>query len=162
MLLKRKIRKEDLIMNNPHDGPMGIFSGQEDEKVFKRFYGTLSIENAEKISNKILSVLKDKKYIFVTVYEYRGYEPETRVNQELHNGNNGTLLNFWYGENKEYAGFYFCDSYGIWGCSTSSKDGQYDSEFNSPYIVINPNQITITQRTPAGMMCYWQITIQDE
>ena len=130
--------------------------------MFEKFYGTLSIENIEKVSKLILETLENKKYVFVCNYEYKNYKPETRVNQKLKNGNNKSPLSFWYGDKKNYAGFNFGDTYGVWGCSTSSKDGKYDPEFNNPYIVVTQNQVTITQRTPEGKMCYWQLTVQNE
>jgi len=126
------------------------------------WYGTLSVKNIEKVADMIYAVLKGRKYSFVDVYEYRRYKPETRLNQRLENGSNGSPLSIYFDDENRYAGFNFCDTYGVWGCSTSNQDGQYDPEFNSPYIVIENNKITITQRTPEGRMCYWQMAVDYE
>ncbi|HBI38182.1 MAG TPA: hypothetical protein DDY71_11105 [Spirochaetia bacterium] len=128
----------------------------------KNWFGTLTINNIELIANNILEILSGKKYIFVDVYEYLEYKPHTRINQKLENGSSGSPLSVYYDEHKKYAGFNFCDTYGIWGCSTSTQEDRYDPSFTNPYIVIEWNQITVKQKTPAGMMCYWQITVVEE
>lgn len=123
------------------------------------WYGTLTIDNIQEVADAILEKLSGKTYAFVSAYEYRRYEPETRLNQRLHNGTNGSPLSVYYGENGDYAGFNFCDTYGVWGCSTNTNQKNWDSSYNNPYIVFDYDQITITQRTPAGKLAYWQITI---
>lgn len=128
-----------------------------------KFHGTLTIKNVEFVAKSVLEMLNAKRYTFVSVYEYKNFEPETRVHQELKNGTNGSPLSVWFDEKNvmpEFAGFNFCDSYGSWGLSTSQKDGYYDSNFDAPYIVIDWNSITMTLRTPAGLLAYWQITLE--
>lgn len=129
----------------------------------KTFHETLTLDNIEVTAKRILNMLYDKKYTFVCVYEYKNFVPETRVHQELRNGTNGSPLSIWFDEKNspsQFAGFNFCDSYGTWGLSTSLKSGYYDANFNAPYVVIDWNSITITLRTPAGLLAYWQITVE--
>jgi hypothetical protein len=135
---------------------------KENEMGRTKWYGTLSVNNIKEVANMIYTVLKGRKYSFVDVYEYRRYEPETRLNQCLKNGSNGSPLSIYFDDDNKYAGFNFCDTYGIWGCTTNRHDEQYDPEFNNPYIVIEDDQVTITQRTPEGRMCYWQMMVNYE
>ncbi|SRR5258706_8789230 len=121
-------------------------------------YGTVTISNIEEFANKALALLFGKNYTFVSVYEYKRFEPETRTGNHLVNGNNGSPLST-YKEN-EYAGFNFCDTYGVWGLSTSTNDESYDPTFLRPYMVVTRNQITISQRTDANKIAHWQITVE--
>jgi len=124
-----------------------------------KWYGTITVENIEYVAGLILELLSGKSYTFVSVYEYKGFEPETRQNQRLENGNNGSPLSV-YKENG-YAGFNFCDTYGVWCLGTSNTDLSYDPTFARPYIVIEHDKVTISQRTGANKIAHWQITVNE-
>ena len=123
----------------------------------KRWSGVLTIDNVEEVGNMILEVLSGREYVFVSSYEHGGFEPVIHLNQSLENGTNGSPLSWWVSEDGKFVGFNFCDTYGVWGCFTSSVNGKYDGKFTSPYIVIDWGKITITQRAPNGLLRYWQI-----
>ena len=127
-----------------------------------KFYGTLTTENIEEVANAILEKLAGKTYTFVSSNEYIGaYKPEVKINQHLENGNNGSPLSVWRGEDGRYAGFNFCDTYGVWGLSTSQTENRYDPKFNAPYVSIEYNTIEMTHRAGSGALLYWVIEIQD-
>ena len=96
--------------------------------------------------------MSGKSYTFVSVYEYKRYKPETRNNQELKNGTNGSPLSVWFGKDGTYAGFNFCDSYGVWSCGT----GDYVEIEEERY-----GQITIYKKTGEQKDCYCQLTIEE-
>lgn len=117
----------------------------------QNWFGNLTIDNTEEVAKHILNILDEKKFSFVSVYEYKRFEPETRLHQKLENGSNGSPLSVWTEDG--YAGFNFCDTYGVWGCTTA----------DNVYIVFNwDKQITISKKTGVGQQCYWQITVEDE
>ena len=124
------------------------------------WYGTLNVDNIKAVAKTILKKLENNKYTFTSTYEYRSWSPESRVHQELKNGTNKSPLSVWFGKNNEYGGFNFCDSYGVGGVSTSQKEDKYDPNFNSPYVVIDYNEVKITHRAPNGLLCYWLIVIE--
>ena len=129
----------------------------------KTFNETLTFGNIEFVANLILRMLSGKKYTFVSVYEYKNFVPETRLHQELKNGPNDSPLSIYFDTKSspsQFAGFNFCDTYGVWGLSTSLKNDYYDTGFNTPHIVVDWNSITITLRTPAGLLAHWQITVE--
>jgi hypothetical protein len=78
------------------------------------WFGNITVDNIKEIANEVLHRLDGKKYTFVSVYEYKRYEPETRVHQVLENGTNGSPLSVYFDENRKYAGFNICDTYGVW------------------------------------------------
>lgn len=136
----------------------------------KTMHGGLTVENLETFAQAILEKLKGKKYVFTSWNEGSGYESSVNVrpDQYLENGNNGTPLSIFFDEKNDiphYAGFNFCDSYGVWGTSTSKHDSDlkfgWDSNFDAPYIVIDYSYIKIIHRAPAGHVLIWVISIQD-
>lgn len=128
----------------------------------EKFYGTLTTENIEEVANAILDKLTGKTYTFVSSNEYIGaYKPEVKTNQRLQNGNNGSPLSVWHSKDGRRAGFNVCDTYGVWGLSTSQTENRYDSRFNAPYINMERNTIEMTHRAGSGALLYWVIEIQD-
>jgi len=124
------------------------------------WYGVVTVNNIEDVANIIYDVLKGKTYTFVSVYEYKRYEPETRTNQQLKNGTNGSPLSVY--KEDGFAGFIFCDTYGVWGLSTSNTNPAYDSTFHRPYVVVQWDKVTISWRTGENKVAHWQITLQKQ
>jgi len=120
--------------------------------------GTLNLENIEEFANEIYETLKGKKYTFASANELFNYKVDVHNGQQLKDDTSGSPLSFWKTEN--YAGFNFSDSYGVWGASTSRKESGYDPEYNSPYISIEWHTITITQRSGAGYLLQWTISLE--
>lgn len=122
-----------------------------------KWYGTLSVANIENVVKQINELLSGKSYSFVSAYEYRRFEPEIRTGQQLRD-----KYHLWYGDNNEYAGFNFSDTYGVWGLSTNNQDGKYDPTFRNPYVEIGRDEIMITQRTGEGRIAYWLIRVEND
>lgn len=131
------------------------------------WHGGLTVDNIENVANMILRKLDGRKYCFAS--QNYGFMEEgaldVRTDQSLENNKKGSPLSVWFGENNEYAGFNFCDSYGVWGCSTSKHNSDlaygWDSTFDAPYIVIDWNEVKIVHRAPAGHILVWILAIQE-
>jgi len=126
------------------------------------WYGMLTVENIEDVCKLLEKMLVGKTYTFVASNEFHRFEPDVRTSQKMMPGSSGKPITFWYGDNKEYASFNVCDSYGVWGCSTHLKEDKYDGEFNNPYFVFEWYKVTITHRAPAGHLLYWVIAVERE
>lgn len=135
-----------------------------------QFYGTVTIDNIEKIAQMIDEKLTGKKYVFTSWNEGMSEQASLHVqpNQELKDSIKGNYYSLWYdNENDypEYAGFNFSDTYGVWGLSTSKHSSDlkfgWDSSYNAPYIVFDYNEIKIIHRAPAGHILVWVISIQE-
>lgn len=125
------------------------------------WYGMLTVENIERVADLLRQLLKGKRYTFVAANEFFGFKPEVRTNQELKPSTTGDPINVYYDKDgKRFAGFNVCDSYGVWGCSTSLQEEQYDHEFKNPYFVFEWNKVTITHCAPAGHKLYWVAAIE--
>lgn len=143
-----------------------------------QFYGSMTIENAEEIGLMIYEKLKGKQYTFAS--HNSGFSEQSplfldvRVNQSLSDHPGNPSFHFWMGENGEYAGFNFNDSYGVWGISTSvnnpnirvNQDSHmkyyFDPDYNAPYVVIDFMDIRIVHRAPAGHILVWVISLERE
>jgi len=126
--------------------------------------GTLGLENIQDVATAIEQKLCDKAYTFVSVYEYMNYKPETRINQRLVRGKNGSFMSLYFDDKNDpptFAGFNFCDTYGVWGLSTSQPQGGFDPTCEAPYIEFTHTGITMNLRTPAGLWACWQITLEE-
>lgn len=123
-----------------------------------KFNGTLTVNNCEEVAGLIFETLQGKKYTFVSVNEYFDYRPEIRINQELKNGTNRNPFSVML--KNDFACFDVCDSYGVWGLSTSQKENYFDASYNAPYIEIENNTIKITLRAPYGNKIYWLIQVE--
>ena len=131
------------------------------------WHGGLTIENAEEVGNIIYKTLKGKKYCFVSQNYSSPEETATRVrvNQHLENGKNGSSFDFWIDEEGSFAGFNFCDTYGVWGATTTFHDKEmicgWDSTYHAPYIVIEHHQVKIIQLNGHNDVICWVIAIQE-
>jgi len=115
------------------------------------FLNNLTVDNIEATAHDILDFLTGHKYSFVSAYEYKRFEPETKLHQSLENGTNGSPLSSWIGEDGKYGGFNFCDTYGVWGVTTGDK----------ATILFERDSITIHKTNGDGRTCYWQLTLED-
>jgi hypothetical protein len=140
------------------------------------WYGDVTIENIKEVAEKMKSILSGKRYTFVAVNMYgvaggwageQGQlisEPEVRTSQELKPGTNGDSLSVWFDKENSsptYAGFNFCDSYGVWGLSTHIPSDN-EPHYNIPYAVFEwGHKIKIAHRAPAGHILYWTIALEE-
>jgi hypothetical protein len=129
-------------------------------------YGTVYVGNVEEVGRAILEVLRGKPYTFVAANEYFGFKPKVRTGQRLREEGDGSPLSVHRDEDNDpprYAGFNFCDTYGVWGISTSQQEPGYDPEFNAPYVRIeHGHTVSITQRAAAGHLIHWVAAVEKE
>jgi hypothetical protein len=130
------------------------------KKMNLKWYGMLTINNIEQVADLLRQLLSGKRYAFVSSNELFSFKPEVRTNQELKPSD---PINVYYDKDgKRFAGFNVYDSYGVWGCSTSLQEEQYDHEFKNPYFVFNLDKVTITHRAPAGHKLYWVVVVEGD
>jgi len=126
-----------------------------------RSYGMLTKGNIEDFVAVLREMLTGKRYTFVACNESRHFEPEVRTSQRLENGTNGTPFSVHHYDG--WASFGVCDTYGVWGCTTTWDDPKmYDADFKNPYFVFDYNKVTITHRAPAGHLLYWVVAVERE
>lgn len=138
-----------------------------EEKYNLHWYGMLTIDNIQQVTNLLLQLLDGRRYTFVAANEFFRFKPEVRTGQRLnHKGATSGKAISAYCDEKEtpprHAGFNVVDTYGVWGCSTNLVENRYDSEFNNPYFVFEYNKVTITHRAPAGHLLYWVAAIEQD
>lgn len=135
----------------------------------RNWFGTQTIENTPLIAKRLEHMLAGKKYTFASTND--GFQPDSRIgfevrpDQKLKNGTSGTPLSTWVDEEQDpprFAGFNFCDTYGVWGISTSAVNDKYDHTFKAPYWVFEYNQARVTHRAPAGHLLVWVIAVQGD
>jgi hypothetical protein len=127
-----------------------------DEYHQQKWYGTVTTKNIDKIAEMMHWVLDGKKYSVVHCYEYKRWEPELRIHQELGGSVDGDDIKVHH-HNGEHAQLLLCDTYGVGGFSTTCAEGGYvyDPDFQSPYVVLEyGHTIKITQRAPNGLLFY--------
>jgi uncharacterized protein YoaH (UPF0181 family) len=125
--------------------------------------GMLTVENIEQVAEVLRQLLKGKKFTFVACHEDNNFIPKARTCQELRSINGDDPISVYYDkESKRFAGFNACDSYGVWGCSTSLHVDVYDHEFKNPYFAFEYNKVTITHRAASGSKIYWVCAIERE
>lgn len=125
------------------------------------WFGVLTIENLKDVAQVAFKMLESKKYTFASCIESLDHM-DVRPDQSLENGTNGSPLSVWHDEiGDKYGGFNFCDTYGVWGLSTSARDGQPFDNYNTPYISFEYDKtIRITQRNGYGNIIKWVIVVQ--
>jgi hypothetical protein len=127
----------------------------------EEWYGTVNIDNIEEVATRLKELLTGKKFTTVHCYEYRRFEPEVRLHQELTPGTSGEAISLIHhhlkpGGDKDHlhSQIILCDTYGVGGLSTTRIEPGYDHEFNSPYVVFEHDKVTITDRAPNGLLYY--------
>ena len=127
--------------------------------MWNEWYGTVNTDNVDFVAELIEKLLTGHKFTQVYCYEYKRYEPEVRLHQQLEGARDGVNVKVHHSEG--HANVTICDTYGIGGFSTSRTEPGYDPEFNAPYVVIKPYEMTITDRAPNGLLYYHVCTIED-
>jgi len=132
------------------------------EEINLNWCGMLTVENIKQVVEVLRQLLSGKKFTFVICDEGRGFEPEVRTGQQLKPSTKDNSINVYYDEEKNFAGFNVCDSYGVWGCSTNLHANEYDPEFKNPYLAFEHNRVTITHRAPSRSKLYCVCAIEKE
>ena len=145
---------------------------QQREMERLNWYGVLTIGNIEQVVDMFRRLLTGKRYTFVAVNMYGNEDapgqlisrPGVRTSQRIEPDKaiSKDAFSFWYGDNKEYAGFNVVDTYGVWGCSTSATDSFQVGDYENPYIVFEYHKVLIIHRAPAGHLLYWVIATEAE
>lgn len=129
----------------------------------RNWFGTQTIENTPLIAARLEHMLAGKRYTFASTND--GFQPDSRIGFEVRPDQrlkDTTNSNVWYDEQTppRFSGFNFCDTYGVWGISTSATEDRYDPTFKAPYWVFEYNQARVTHRAPAGHLLVWVIAVQ--
>jgi len=120
------------------------------------FSKTVTVKDIPEVASLIHEVLDGHKYVFVAVNEGFGYRPEVHTDQECRK------VSYWQNfESDIYAGLNVCDTYGVWGFSTTQIEG-YDATYQNPFVTIEHRKIEITHRAPCGYLLRWLIQIQED
>ncbi len=123
------------------------------------YYKTVTTKNIDEVAQKMREALEGNHFVVVHCYEYKRFEPEIRMHQQLGghrdsdgpgNGDNISVVH----HGDAHAQLILCDTYGVGGMSTTQTEEGYDPDFNAPYIVIDGGNIKITQRAPNGLLYY--------
>ena len=129
------------------------------------WYGTVTVDNIEEIAEQLRQLLAGKYFTTVHCYEYRDWRPEVRLRQYLQGNResrysgdpaNITLIHHHLKPDAKpnatpHSQIVIGDSYGVGGFATTRTDPGYDPEYNSPYVHIEWNKVTITNRAPNGL-----------
>lgn len=123
------------------------------------WFGTLTRSNIDAVCGLLQQLLSDKSYTFVAANELFGFKPEVRVGQRLEpSRSNGLVIRAYHSEHS--SGFNVCDTYGVWGCSTTAVEPTYDPSFQAPYFSFEHEKVTITHRSASGNLIYWVVAVE--
>ncbi len=122
-------------------------------------YGTVNTQNIKEVADQLRKLLTGRKYTTVHCFEYKNFEPEARLHQELGGARGGDNVNLHF-HSDSHAQVIICDSYGVGGFSTSRTEPGYDPDFNAPYVVFKHNQFNITHRAPSGKLIRASYTVE--
>lgn len=124
-------------------------------------YGTVTIDNIDEVAEKLKQLLEGKQFTTVCCYEYRNWEPEVRLHQYLDGGRDGENIRVIHhhlepdgNPDNPHSQITVCDSYGVWGISTTQTETRYDPDFNAPYVAFEWDRVTITARAPNDLKYY--------
>jgi len=135
----------------------------------KRWYGTVTVNNTEEVAGMIRELLEGHKFTTVYCYEYKNFEPEVRLHQQLQGGRSGINIHVTHHHKEKpdrspHSQLTICDTYGVGGFSTTQVESGYDHEFNAPYVVINERrrgQMRFTARAPNGKLMHALFAVED-
>lgn len=130
------------------------------------WYGYLTLENFQAIADRIRRLLEDRTYTWVACNEGLGnYRPEVRTGQRASKVEASLLA-------PDHGHLKVCDSYGVWGMSTSLPTmgdayalRSHDAAANrGAYLVFESNrfgqQLAIEHFAPAGYRLYWTVAVE--
>ncbi|MFA6437280.1 MAG: hypothetical protein WC242_03885 [Candidatus Paceibacterota bacterium] len=124
----------------------------------------LTILNIDDVANLLQQLLTGKRYAFVAANEDRGFKPEVRTGQRLESdrADKPSITVYRDDPGNTFAGFNVSDTDGVWGCSTSLREDEYDPTFKNPYIIFENDKVTIIHCAQAGNKLYWVIAVEPE
>ena len=137
----------------------------------REWYGVMTVWNAEAIAKRLQRLLAHKRYTFVAVNN--GLDdasvPDVRASQQL-NGHKaskgpGTPENISFSMLSEnHAHIVVCDTYGVWGISSTSEDPWNHDDYKSPYVHFSlcyGNKFSVVHRAPAGHILRWVVAVEE-
>lgn len=154
----------------------------------RSWFGYLTLENAEAVTEAIRELLEGRLYTWVAVNEGLDLlNPEVRTAQrlapeKLDDGKAVTLRTGSLSDGREHAHIAVVDSYGVWGMSTTIPDQRAANSTRGPvglhhmcdpelegkdyghvYVEIERDrELRVKQRTLAGGRITWVIAVEEE
>ena len=113
--------------------------------------GTVTMENIKGITDRLRGLLSRGPYTVVHCYEYKDFEPEVRLHQELGGSVDGDNVNLHF-HSDDHAQVIINDTYGSGGFSTSQVGPEYDPDFKAPYVSFDRGEFRIKHRAPNGLL----------
>ena len=134
-----------------------------------KWHGTVTVSNIDEVAEMIRELLTGHRFTTVYCYEYKGFEPEVRLHQQLEGGRDGINIRVTHHHKEQpdhfpHSQLTICDTYGVGGFSTTQVEEGYDHTFNAPYVVINRmqrGQIRFTTRAPNGKLFHAVFAVED-
>jgi hypothetical protein len=135
---------------------------EKTEMLEHNWSGVLTVHNISQVVKLLRDRLTGKRFTFITAMDTNEYRPSARTDQALKPSVTGDPFVLWSRGSKdsESAGFNVCDTYGVWGLSTSAQEGNRNEPFVHPHITFDHYTITMSFRSMSGNKIYWVIAIQ--
>lgn len=104
------------------------------------WYGTLTIDNAEKLFDMLKSLLEENTFTFVTSYHHNDHRPIVHTGMQIE----GNIAR---GSDSAHAWINIALTGSVWHCSTNTQDNEEDTSYTNPYFEFEEGQVTIIHRT---------------
>lgn len=117
------------------------------------YWGELTIENVERVAERLTNLLAGKLYTFVSSHEIRQFQPEIRINQRLEGGRDNIHIR-WSSQNSRLR-ITIGDTYGLWWIENNFKPATF--EFKNDY---EGDQVWFTWYTEAGLRSHYNIMVE--
>ncbi len=122
------------------------------ESFTHNWIGLLTVQNAERVTELLRTLLTGKRFTFVAFHEGMEDSPRVKTSVTLDDVRRGEPAITCKTDGGD-ARISVCDTDGQWGVTTTLHDGAKPDE-RLPYFVFSRGQVKITQRTAGGKLTW--------